>query len=502
MRAAFHAVGVGTLPQHASRPHGCAAFARLAGRVVAKTLVAAARTVTGAETRWIGCVPSQAPRVYIANHTSHADFILLWSSLPPRLRSLTHPVAAADYWERGIVRRYLAKQVFQAVLVERERAKNFHNPLAPMLRALDDGHSLIVFPEGTRGNGAELLPFKCGIYHLALERPGVEVVPVWIDNLHRVLPRGAILPAPLLCSVTFGAPVGLLPGEEKKAFLARLRQNVALLGSRTGPARPSEPSGSPEDSAERLSGNHGSVSRASSSVARTGPARPSEPPGSPEDSAERLSSNHGSVVRASSSIARTGPARPSEPSGSPEDSAERLSGNQSSVSRASSSIARTGPARPSEPPGSPEDSAERLSSNHGSVSRASSLVRTSHNPPEDVAHAPTRAVSRLFSTLRRAVTHRSEPERRQEWRRGTQSACATSLSGERCGLEKARTVPARPPEPSGPPDDSAESGSVVWASSSEVQWVRRAPPSRPSNRSRRTPFCARSSEESCATRRS
>jgi 1-acyl-sn-glycerol-3-phosphate acyltransferase len=173
--------------------------------------------------------------VYIANHTSHGDFILLWSSLTPRLRSLTHPVAAGDYWERGAVRRYLIRQVFHGVLVEREPQKNdprmHHHPLTPLLRTLDSGHSLIVFPEGTRGDGAELGPFKCGVYHLAHERPDIELVPVWIDNLHRVLPRGAILPAPLLCSVTFGEPVRLLPGEEKKAFLTRLRQAVVSLAN-------------------------------------------------------------------------------------------------------------------------------------------------------------------------------------------------------------------------------------------------------------------------------
>lgn len=233
--SALHAAGV-ALPQIRRRPRKEAPFPRMVDSILAKTLVVAARMVTGAETRWIGCAPAEAPRVYIANHTSHADFILLWSSLPPRLRSLTHPVAAADYWERGAVRRYLATQVFQAVLVERKRTHHtdnprIHNPLAPMLRALDSGHSLIVFPEGTRGNGAELLPFKCGIYHLAHERPDVELVPVWIDNLHRVLPRGAILPAPLLCSVTFGTPARLFPGEEKKAFLARLSYVVGSLGN-------------------------------------------------------------------------------------------------------------------------------------------------------------------------------------------------------------------------------------------------------------------------------
>jgi 1-acyl-sn-glycerol-3-phosphate acyltransferase len=132
---------------------------------------------------------------------------------------------------RGAVRRLLIERVFEGVLVERGRVDRSHDPLLPMLRALDSGKSLIVFPEGTRGNGDELLAFKCGIYHLAHQRPSLDLIPVWIENLHRVLPRGAILPVPLLCSVTFGEPTRFADGEDKKAFLARLRQSVLDLGA-------------------------------------------------------------------------------------------------------------------------------------------------------------------------------------------------------------------------------------------------------------------------------
>ena len=205
--------------------------ARMLRNMIAGILVSTARVVTGAEARWVGCTPSETRRIYVANHTSHADFMLLWAALTPTLRTRTFPVAAADYWDRNAVRRYLAKQVFRAVLVNRDHIDRLHNPVAPMVQALDSGHSLIIFPEGTRGTGEALLPFKCGLHHLAQARPNVELVPVWIDNLYRVLPRGAILPAPLLCSVTFGEPTHLLPGEDKKAFLARLHQIITCLGA-------------------------------------------------------------------------------------------------------------------------------------------------------------------------------------------------------------------------------------------------------------------------------
>jgi len=197
---------------------------------LAGALVSTARIVAEAEARWVGCAPTGAKRIYFANHTSHADFVLIWAALPQSLRWCTRPVAAADYWARGTVRRYLAGQIFGAVLVKRGYPGHEHAPLTPLLEALDYGHSLIVFPEGTRGSGDALAPFKCGIYRLALARPEVELVPVWIDNLYRVLPRGAILPAPLRCSVTFGEATRLLSGESKKVFLTRLQGMVASLG--------------------------------------------------------------------------------------------------------------------------------------------------------------------------------------------------------------------------------------------------------------------------------
>jgi len=156
--------------------------------------------------------------------------MLLWAALPPVLRDRTFPAVAADYWQRNAVRRYFAGQVFKAVFVERNHVDRAHNPLVPMLRALDEGNSLIVFPEGTRGNGERLQPFKCGLYHLAHARPEVELIPVWIDYLSRVLPKGAMVPAPMLCSVNFGAPAHLRPDENKHDFLGRLAAMVTALG--------------------------------------------------------------------------------------------------------------------------------------------------------------------------------------------------------------------------------------------------------------------------------
>lgn len=187
-----------------------------------------ARLLTGARAHWRGCAPEPKQRVYFANHTSNLDFVLLWASLPTPLRRITRPVAAQDYW-RGALRGWLAKEVFRAVLIERKQVTRENNPLKPMVDTLTGGESLIIFPEGTRRSDGEIGEFRPGLFHLAKARPDVECVPVYIDNLNRVLPKGEILPVPILCSVFFGTPLALAAGETKTAFLERARTAMLAL---------------------------------------------------------------------------------------------------------------------------------------------------------------------------------------------------------------------------------------------------------------------------------
>ena len=198
--------------------------------LVATLITSAARTLTGARSLWLGCAPEAVQRIYFANHSSHGDFVLLWASLPPALRKMTRPVAGADYWQTSALRRYIINRVFNGVLIERERKEPTDNPLQPMLDALSNGDSLIIFPEGTRNlEESGLLPFKSGIFHLATQHPDVELVPVWIANLNRVMPKGRVLPLPLLCTTRFGAALTLEPGESKEQFLQRSREALLEL---------------------------------------------------------------------------------------------------------------------------------------------------------------------------------------------------------------------------------------------------------------------------------
>jgi 1-acyl-sn-glycerol-3-phosphate acyltransferase len=206
--------------------------------MIAALLAASARAVAGGTVRWARAPSGDRQRVFFANHTSHLDFILIWASLPARVRKRARPVAAHDYWESGPIRRYLARKVFRAVLIDRGAPGDSAEPdprergreaVARMVEGLGREDSLIVFPEGTRGSGDEVGEFKSGLYYLWRERPDLELVPVHLANLNRVLPKGEFIPVPMISRVTFGPPLDRAEGETKETFLERARRAVQRL---------------------------------------------------------------------------------------------------------------------------------------------------------------------------------------------------------------------------------------------------------------------------------
>lgn len=197
-------------------------------RPSSEILVGIVKLLVGAYPRWIGCKPDAVQRLYFANHSSHIDTLAIWSALPIPLRKHTHPVAAGDYWGSGF-RRYIATKALRAVLIDRVRAHADDNPLAPLIEVLNQGESLIIFPEGTRGKQPIPAAFKSGLYHLAAQFPQVQLVPVYLENLHRSMPKGAVIPVPMTCTVRFGFPLVLADGEAKDSFLARARAEVIKL---------------------------------------------------------------------------------------------------------------------------------------------------------------------------------------------------------------------------------------------------------------------------------
>ena len=185
----------------------------------------------GAYPRWIGSAPTATQRIYFANHSSHMDTVVLWAALPKELQSNTRPVAAKDYWDKAGIRGAIARDELNVVMVDRSRDDPNADPLEPLRDALEHGFSLIIFPEGTRSAQPRPGPFKSGLYHLSQEFPLVELIPVYIENLHRSMPKGAFLPAPLICTVRFGAALPTVAGEDKDAFLERARAAVIRLAS-------------------------------------------------------------------------------------------------------------------------------------------------------------------------------------------------------------------------------------------------------------------------------
>ena len=186
------------------------------------------RVLTGSQARWHGCPPKAEQRIYFANHQSHADLVMIWAALPKELRSVTRAIAARDYWTKTPFKQWLTSAVFNVIYVSRERTAD-EDPLEPLLDALSNGDSIILFPEGTRGHFEEPQAFKAGLYNLATKFPNVVLVPAWINNVQHVLPKGEVVPVPVLCSVTFGAPMQLRADEDRRAFLERARAAVVAL---------------------------------------------------------------------------------------------------------------------------------------------------------------------------------------------------------------------------------------------------------------------------------
>jgi len=197
-------------------------------------LAAGARWLAGTRVRWVEAPSGDQPRVYFANHSSHLDFVVLWAALPPAIRQRTSPVACQEYWKSSALRRYVSTRVFRSVLIPRshEATLGGRGALTPLLAELDRGRSLVLFPEGTRGTGLDIGPFKAGLYQICRQRPRTEAVPVYLDNLHRVLPKGEFIPVPLVSTVTFGKPLQIEPDEDHRHFLDRARRALRDLKRR------------------------------------------------------------------------------------------------------------------------------------------------------------------------------------------------------------------------------------------------------------------------------
>lgn len=168
-----------------------------------------------------------APFVIVANHASHLDTVSLLSQLPLRRLRLVRPCAAADYFGRNPIVLALTRTLFNILPIARSHLRSGEHPVAAMRDALARGECLLLFPEGTRGGGGDIGELKSGIAHLAEEAPGLTVIPAWLENTGRALPKGEFLPVPFFCELRIGAPRRLAGSRDE--MLATLRADLHAL---------------------------------------------------------------------------------------------------------------------------------------------------------------------------------------------------------------------------------------------------------------------------------
>ena len=206
-------------------------------RLAFLTLVARplARFLTGADVIGRERLPTAGPAIVVANHTSHVDTLLLLSIFPARILGRVRPVAAADYFLRGPMIGWFSRTLVGIVPVVRTHALH-EDVLGPARAALAAGDIVIVFPEGTRGPATDALgPLKTGVARLAAAFPQAPVTPVWIEGAGRVLPKGAVLPAPMNCTALVGEPIRW--SGDKAGFMEALRAGLEALRKSAPPQR-------------------------------------------------------------------------------------------------------------------------------------------------------------------------------------------------------------------------------------------------------------------------
>lgn len=196
--------------------------------VARNALITGIRILIGARGIWVAGVPEMRQRIYFANHASHFDTLAVLASLPREVRAQVSPIAARDYWTRSKVHRFIAVDCLRSTLIDRTHSTDA-DPLEPVFATLAQGRSILIFPEGTRGDGSEIARFRGGLHRLAEALPNVELVPVHLDNLSRIMPKGSFLIVPITCNARYGEPMHLESGETRETFLDRARQAVAAL---------------------------------------------------------------------------------------------------------------------------------------------------------------------------------------------------------------------------------------------------------------------------------
>ncbi len=194
-----------------------------------------ARVFTGADVVGREKLPLKGPAILVANHSSHVDTVLLLTIYPSKALDRVRPAAAADYFLKGRLMSWFSRNILAIVPVARDKVGTGEDVLAPARKALEDGDIVLIFPEGTRGDGEELTRLKSGVARLAEAFPQAPVTPIWLQGAGRVLPKGAHVPVPLNCTVLVGD--ALRWGGDRPAFMEELRLRLEALKTLAPPQR-------------------------------------------------------------------------------------------------------------------------------------------------------------------------------------------------------------------------------------------------------------------------
>ncbi|MBF0505121.1 MAG: 1-acyl-sn-glycerol-3-phosphate acyltransferase [Candidatus Omnitrophica bacterium] len=171
--------------------------------------------------------PLEHPFIVIANHTSHLDAAALLAFFPLKDLRRVRPVAAADYFNSNKCIAFFSRIFFNILPIARKNIGRHQNPLDGLREALEHKETLIIFPEGTRSSSGEMGPFHTGIAHILKEFPQVPVIPVYMSNMYKALPKGEFILVPFICEVNIGKPLFL--SGTKDEIVQTLRDSVIKL---------------------------------------------------------------------------------------------------------------------------------------------------------------------------------------------------------------------------------------------------------------------------------
>ncbi|MEM9516860.1 MAG: lysophospholipid acyltransferase family protein [Actinomycetota bacterium] len=205
----------------------------LRGAIVEGPMRLAARVLTDPETVGgdrladLQRLEDPPPLIFTANHHSHLDTGLMIRSIPIQWRHKLVVAAAADYFFDARWKATLSALALNAIPIDRESTGRRSADLTREM--LEDGYSLVIYPEGGRSPDGWGQDWKGGAAYLS-GRTGVPVVPVFIDGTGAIFGKGMKRPKRGRTQVVFGAPITPAEGESTRRFAARIHDAVATLG--------------------------------------------------------------------------------------------------------------------------------------------------------------------------------------------------------------------------------------------------------------------------------